>query len=212
MSIASLFKSVFSSSSDGVETPPGITVGDNQSNVPPVRMKGWNMPDPMDHLSRHFRFREMIHSNTANRLGIDNTPGKIQIVRFEDLCMNVLEPIRQHFGSPITITSGYRSLELNRAIGSHDNSQHVKGEAADFKINGYSLSDAFEWIVVESDIDFDQIIYEFGEQGWIHISHTNRRDNRNQALCAYKNSRNNTRYEQLTVRQVKTRAYQKNYR
>jgi len=206
----SLFQSLFKTTAQ-TSNGTSVTVGDASLDlVDPVSMPDWTLPDPMDHLTTHFRFREMIHSNTAERRSIDNTPRRIHVVRFTQLCRECLEPVRTHFGSPLTITSGYRSLKLNRAISSHDNSQHVKGEAADFRVNGTALSTVFEWIVTESNIPFDQVIYEFGESGWIHLSHTMRRPNRNQILCAY-NKENSVVYEQFNAHQIQSQEYRNRY-
>ena len=85
-------------------------------------------------LTPHFTLSEFTKSQTAERKGIDNTPEPIHIKCMETLCLNVLEPIREHFGKPMTINSGYRSVDLCEAIGSKATSQHAKGEAADIEI------------------------------------------------------------------------------
>jgi len=87
-------------------------------------------------LSKHFTLREMTNSMTAQRKGIDNTPGSAEIKNLGDLCYEVLEPLRAHFDKPVTITSGYRSEALCEAIGSKKTSQHAKGQAVDLEIFG----------------------------------------------------------------------------
>ena len=87
-------------------------------------------------LSKHFTLKEMTKSMTAQRKGIDNTPGAGEIKSLGDLCYEVLEPLRAHFDKPVTITSGYRSEALCEAIGSKKTSQHAKGQAVDLEIFG----------------------------------------------------------------------------
>jgi hypothetical protein len=121
-------------------------------------------------LSPHFMLSEMIRSETASRKGIDNYPKDEAIIKnLKALCENVLEPVRQHFGKPISPTSGYRCLPLNRAIGSSDGSQHVQGQAADFVVPGVSKNTVLQWI--RNNLDYDQLIDEFGSTGWIHVSY-----------------------------------------
>ena len=97
-------------------------------------------------------------------------------------------------GAPITVTSGFRSDRVNRAVGGSSRSQHRLGEAVDFNVWGYELVDVFNWLTFYSGLDFDQIIHEFGS--WIHISFTQRRANRGMALRAYKH-RGTTRYARV---------------
>ena len=89
-------------------------------------------------LSKNFSLQEMTKSQTALRRGIDNTPSPPHVTHLELLCEKVLQPLRDHFDRPVTITSGYRSPELCVAIGSTIKSQHAKGQAADFEIPGVS--------------------------------------------------------------------------
>jgi hypothetical protein len=195
--------------------PPKVKVGVKEKDPADVEYgpqeRRWVRPKPQDHLTRHFRYREMIHSNTAKRLGIDNIPPKKHVDNFRRLLQNVMEPVRTHFGKPVIVTSGYRSLKLNRAIGSHDNSQHTVGEAIDFQVSNESLSNVYEWVVVESGLPYDQIIYEFGESGWIHVSHVQDRKNRNENLSAYKNQNGQTEYAAWGKTQVQNQEYLKHY-
>ena len=124
-------------------------------------------------LSKHFKLEEFTKSMTATRKGIDNTPGAGEIKNLENLCYEILEPLRAKFDKPITITSGYRSPELCEAIGSKATSQHTKGEAADFEIAGVSNLQVALWI--QNNTDFDQLILEFWKEGepnsgWVHCS------------------------------------------
>ena len=136
-------------------------------------------------LSKHFTLREMTASMTAQRKGIDNTPGSAEIKSLGDLCYEVLEPLRAHFDKAVTITSGYRSEALCEAIGSKKTSQHAKGQACDFEINGVPNIKVAYWLT--NNVDFDQCILEFykpddGQAGWIHVSYNEKGSNRKQIL------------------------------
>jgi len=131
-------------------------------------------------LSDHFSLAEMTKSQTAERRNLPNNPDKDAIDAMKLLSINILEPVRNHFGKPFTPSSGFRSAELCVAIGSSVASQHTKGEAADFEVPGVSNLDLATWIV--GNLDFDQLILEFykgGNTGWVHCSFKqegNRRD------------------------------------
>ena len=136
-------------------------------------------------LSKHFNLEEFTKSMTAQRKGIDNTPGAGDIKNLEDLCYCVLEPVRNKFDKPVTITSGYRSEELCEAIGSKKTSQHAKGQAADFEIPGVPNIKVAYWI--SNNCDFDQLILEYYKKddpaaGWIHCSYNEKGNNRKQIL------------------------------
>ena len=135
-------------------------------------------------LSKHFTLEEFEKSQTATRKGIKNKAGSGEIKNLGDLCYEILEPVRAKFDDkPVTITSGYRSEELCEAIGSKKTSQHAKGEAVDFEINGVSNLAIALWISNHSN--FDQLILEYytGEpsSGWVHVSYSNN-SNRKQVL------------------------------
>jgi zinc D-Ala-D-Ala carboxypeptidase len=123
-------------------------------------------------LSRNFSLQELIKSDTAIRMDIDNNPNADQIEKLKALCENILQPVRDHFGR-VKVTSGFRSSELCVAIGSSVNSQHAKAEAADFEVIGTDNAELFDWI--KANLEPDQMILEFytpGEpnSGWIHCS------------------------------------------
>ena len=117
-------------------------------------------------LSDHFTLEEMTRSQTAARRRIDNTPSPEIVENLVVLCNEILEPLRAEFG-PIWISSGYRSPELNRAIGGSKTSVHPLGKAADHVTHGLSLEDEMAWWIDHDDIPWDQAILEYG--GWIHI-------------------------------------------
>jgi len=157
--------------------------------------------DPRHQLSQNFTLGEMLKSQTATRKGIDNTPDLEQFKNLQALCQNVLQPVRGIYGVPLIVTSGLRVLELNRAIGSWDGSQHTKGEAADFEpLGNIALEDLWRSIVL-SDIPYDQCILEFPPTGWIHISHKRDGDQRGKITVARKVD-GKTRYDHYTREQV----------
>ena len=135
-------------------------------------------------LSGHFSLNELTKSQTATRKGINNTPSPEQVENLTDLCIQVLEPTRRHFGKPMVITSGYRSTDLCIAIGSGVNSQHAKGEAADFEMFGQDNKTLAKYI--RSELIYDQLILEYWKEndpssGWVHCSY-NKDNNRKQSL------------------------------
>ena len=123
-------------------------------------------------LSEHFSLSEFTKSITAERLGIDNKPGYEHILAMRNLCREVLEPLRQHYGQPIRITSGFRCEALNEAVGGVGRSQHMLGEAADLSVPSEEVARQwFQWIV--SHTDFDQLLFEHSRRlrnCWLHIS------------------------------------------
>lgn len=135
-------------------------------------------------LSKHFKLSEFTKSQTAARLGIDNTPPEEVIPKLTFLCSQILEPLREKIDKPIIVTSGYRCVELSKAIGSSENSQHTKGEAVDIEALGMSTLNLAEMII--NHFDFDQCILECytpGDMnsGWVHVSLTSG-ENRKEVL------------------------------
>ncbi len=135
------------------------------------------IPKKAGRISPHFQLEEFTRSKTANEKGIKNVPDLEQVQNITALCKTILEPVRKHFGKAVYITSGYRSPELNKAIGGSIYSQHIKGEAADFVVKDIPVHKVFDYIIHES-IPFDQCIHEKkSSTEWIHISHKrNRRE------------------------------------
>ena len=139
-------------------------------------------------LSNSFTLNELTKSQEATRLGIDNTPNEEHILNLKLLCENILQPIRDYYGMPVSVSSGYRSATLCEAIGSSSKSQHTKGQAADFEIFGIANKDSADFIV--KNLDYDQCILEFWNEnepnsGWVHCSY-NSLGNRRQFLKAEK--------------------------
>ena len=143
----------------------------------------------MSKLSKYTTLQEMIKSNLAEVHKISNLPNSEQIRNLKLLCIEVFDKVREHFGKPIGITSGFRSIELNNRIGGSKNSQHMEGKAIDIDgdlLGGVSNKDIFEYI--KNNCTFDQLIWEFGTENapdWVHVSY-NKGVNRKQILRAIK--------------------------
>lgn len=125
-------------------------------------------------LSANFTLKELTKSDTATRLGLDNTPDDETIENLKLLCEKVLQPVREHFGKSVTVNSGYRSPESNAAVGGSKTSDHCKGQAADIEINGVANPDLAQWIM--DNLEYTQLILEFYTQGqpnsgWVHVSY-----------------------------------------
>jgi len=141
----------------------------------------------MTRLSKNFSLQEFTKSQTALRMGIDNTPGEEHLASATALFRNVVQKVRDKFG-PTVINSGYRGPELNKAIGGSATSQHCKGEAADIECPGTPNYDVAKY--VQDELDFDQLILEFytpgiPDSGWVHVSYKSE-GNRKQSLTAMK--------------------------
>ena len=137
-------------------------------------------------LSKNFSLRELTRSQTAMRKGIKNEPDQEQLMHLVALTVKILQPCRDKFGA-ISCNSGLRVLDLNRAIGSSDKSQHTKGQAADFEAYSISNVELATWI--KNSRCFDQLILEYPgndpRDGWVHCSF-NRLGNRMEVLTAVK--------------------------
>lgn len=124
---------------------------------------------------RYFSIDELCRSDTARTRRIDNTPTPQVKASLEALVDNVLDPLREAWGKPITVTSGYRSPALNKAVGGVSTSQHLKGEAADITTGNYVDNARLFQLAVDLKLPFDQIIFEKGDiktgPAWIHVSH-----------------------------------------
>lgn len=142
-------------------------------------------------ISKHLSLAEVSRSETAKRKGINNTPSGEHLENFKKLAENIFEPIREHFAVPIHLSSGYRSKELNAAIGGASSSQHCSGEAIDIDMDGsasgVSNKDVFNYI--KDHLNFDQLIWEFGTDDapdWVHVSYESTGKQRKQILKAVK--------------------------
>ena len=148
-------------------------------------------------MDRQVSLKELLFSETATRLGIDNTPTDQVLINLQTLIYEVIEPIINQFGD-IKITSGYRSPELCKAIGSSTTSQHTLGQAVDCEVIGVPNKELADWVV--KNLTYDQVILEFWKpeeinSGWVHISY-NKSNNRKMYLRAYR-ANGRTVYEVL---------------
>ena len=125
-------------------------------------------------LSQNFTLREFTRSQAAARRGIDNSPTEDVVTALKAVCVE-LELVRAIWVRPVVITSGYRCPDLNRAIGGSATSQHQYGQAVDFEIVGVSNLDVWSRVANGGDVDYDQLILEFHDEGdpqsgWVHLS------------------------------------------
>ena len=137
-------------------------------------------------LSKHFELAEFTRSESAKRAGISNMPTEAHQKNMQLLCEKVLEPIREHFGRPILISSGYRSAALNASIkGASSTSQHCSGEAADLDMDGTEISNKQIFDYIRENLEFDQLIWEYGTDvnpDWVHVSYESTGKQRKQVL------------------------------
>lgn len=126
---------------------------------------------------KYFTLTELTRTST----GLDNTPSPEVIKRLEVLVEKVLDPLREEYGAPIYVNSGYRSTEVNRKVGGARTSQHLKGEAVDFRCADM----AWCFLFIKTYLDFDQLIWEYGDTDqpkWVHVSYRADGKNRRQVL------------------------------
>jgi len=140
-------------------------------------------------LSEHLDLSEVIRSESAKRKCISNMPTPEHIENFKLLAEKVFQPIREHFRCPIHISSGYRSKELNQAVGGSLTSQHCQGEAIDIDMDGTpnGVTNRMVFDFIKDNLDFDQLIYEFGDSNnpdWVHVSYETTGKQRKQILKA----------------------------
>ena len=151
-------------------------------------------------LSKNLSLAEVTKSNTAKRLGINNVPDDEWVIEnLRQIAVNVFQPLRDAFGCPIYVSSGYRGLELNRAIGGSLRSQHMEGRALDLDADVYGKctnSQILEWI--RENVEFDQMVWEFGDTDnpdWVHVSYVHGGVNRGRCLKACRDDEGKVYYE-----------------
>ena len=125
-------------------------------------------------LSPNFSLHEMCKSETALRMGFDNTPDDAATENLRALCVNVLQKVRDHYGKGVKVNSAYRSPESNAAVGGSKTSDHCRGMAADIEIPGVANADLAQWIM--DNLEYTQLILEFytpgiPDSGWVHVSY-----------------------------------------
>lgn len=141
----------------------------------------------MEKISKHISFKEAIKSNTATRLGINNTPDDYQVSNMVNIAINLFEPLREFVGGPIKINSFFRCEDLNRAIGGSSRSQHCEGRAIDLDDTFGHKTNSEMFHYIKDNLDFDQLIWEFGDDNnpdWVHVSFISFDENRKRSLKA----------------------------
>jgi hypothetical protein len=154
----------------------------------------------MNRISKHITYKEATRSVTALRLGIENKPSEYELQNMELIAEKVFEPLREAVNGPIKINSFYRSEELNKSIGGSSRSQHCQGRAIDIDdFYGY-VSNAYMYYYIKDNLDFDQLIWEFGTDtnpDWVHVSYVDSDSNRKRCLLAYKEN-GKTKYKDIS--------------
>ena len=141
----------------------------------------------MERFSKHVSWKEGTHSNTALRRGLDNTPNEDQIKCMKEIAEGLFEPLRKWVGGPIKINSFFRGEPVNTAIGGSKHSQHMKGQALDLDDTFGHKTNAEMYHYIKDNLDFDQLIWEFGDDknpNWIHVSYVTHRPNRKKLTIA----------------------------
>ena len=138
-------------------------------------------------ISKHISYKEGTYSQTALRRGLDNTPSEEQLKCMKEVAENLFEPLREWVGGPIKINSFFRGEPVNTAIGGSKYSQHMKGQAIDIDDTFRHKTNAEMYHYIKDNLDFDQMIWEFGDDknpNWVHISWVSHRPNRKKLTIA----------------------------
>jgi len=134
----------------------------------------------MKNISKYISYQEATTSQTAVRKGIKNEPGDNELLAMQLLGIRVFDVVREHFKTPLRVSSFYRSPELNSAIGGSSTSQHVKGQAIDIQGTG-KVTNKMIFDYIKENLDFDQLINEYN-YSWVHVSYVSKEKNRKQIL------------------------------
>ena len=154
----------------------------------------------MVRISKHITYKEATRSATALRLGIENVPNQYELQNMEMVAKHVFEPLREAVDAPIKINSFFRCEELNKAIGGSSKSQHCQGRAIDIDDVYGNVSNAFMYYYIKDNLDFDQLIWEFGTDhnpDWVHVSYIDGDSNRKRCLKAIRED-GKTKYIDIT--------------
>lgn len=138
----------------------------------------------MKNISKYITYLEATTSQTATRKGINNTPTDAELINMQVVAVRIFDVVRDHFKTPLRVSSFYRCLKLNTAVGGAKNSQHKTGQAIDIQGTGNVSNKAiFEFI--KNNLEFDQLIWEFGNEtnpAWVHVSYVSKEKNRKQII------------------------------
>ena len=143
----------------------------------------------MKNISEHISYHEATYSRTGERLNLENTPNEKQIKCMQEVAENLFEPLREWVGGPIKINSFFRGEPVNTAIGGSKYSQHMKGQAIDIDDTFGHKTNAEMYHYIKDNLDFDQMIWEFGDDknpNWVHVSYVTHRPNRKKLTIAKK--------------------------
>ena len=143
----------------------------------------------MENISKHISWHEGTYSRTGERRDLDNTPNEEQLKCMKEVAENLFEPLREWVGGPIKINSFFRGESVNTAIGGSTRSQHMKGQAIDIDDTFGYKTNAEMYHYIKDNLDFDQMIWEFGTDknpNWLHISWVSHRPNRKKLTIAKK--------------------------
>lgn len=138
----------------------------------------------MKNISKYISYLEATTSQTAVRKKIVNTPNEEQLLNMQLIGIRIFDVIREHFKTPLRVSSFFRSLLLNNAVGGSKTSQHVKGQAIDIQGTG-EVSNRMIFDYIKSNLDFDQLIWEYGNNinpAWVHVSYVSKEKNRKQVI------------------------------
>ena len=152
-------------------------------------------------ISEHVSYKEGIYSDTALRRGLDNTPNDEQLKCMEEVAENIFEPLREWVGGPIKVNSFFRGEPVNTAIGGYRKSQHMKGQAMDIDDTFGYKTNAEMYYYIKDNLDFDQMIWEFGDDdnpNWVHVSYVSHRPNRKKLTVAFREN-GKTKYENREI-------------
>ena len=151
-------------------------------------------------ISKHISYKEATRSTTAMRLSVENKPNDYELQNMELIAEKVFEPLRKAVNGPIKINSFFRSEDLNKAIGGSTRSQHCQGRAIDLDDTYGYMSNYNMYYYIKNNLDFDQLIYEFGTEknpDWVHVSYVDADSNRKKCLKAIKEN-GKTKYIDIT--------------
>ena len=143
----------------------------------------------MENISKRISWHEGTYSRTGERRDLDNTPNEDQLKCMKEVAENLFEPLREWVGGPIKINSFFRGEPVNTAIGGSTRSQHMKGQAIDIDDTFGHKTNAEMYHYIKDNLDFDQMIWEFGDDenpNWLHISWVSHRPNRKKLTIAKK--------------------------
>ena len=135
-------------------------------------------------ISKYITYEEATHSQTATRKGIKNEPNDTELACMQLVATEVFDVVREHFNKPLIVSSFYRSLGLNKAVGGAKTSQHMKGQAIDIQGTGF-VTNKMIFDYIKDELNFDQLIWEFGDNknpAWVHVSYNSKNNNRKQVV------------------------------